>query len=1103
MPIESIFISYSRDDLARVEALEQQLQEQGIRVWRDLEANRGGDNWPARIGEAIVEHDAVLLCWSASARTSHFVTVEWSIALAQRKLVIPYMLDRAPLHPSLSWLNAIDSPRMLLRTVEDEEVKEQDTDNTVMELLASARDAEPQHIIELLRPLLERITPRRPKKLTDTIPRVRQDKIVGRRSDLEDLHTRLFDNRQVVLVNGLGGIGKTTLAQVYVDTYYDAYHHIAWISQLSEDIMTDVVNTAGFLGRLGIHAEGKDIETLFSEVLQELDRIEEAPCLLVIDNATSALNPYYNRLPGQPGWHVLVTSRQYLKPFDVKELDFLSEDDAVALFLTHYRRKRINEEEIREVVRYVDHHTLTIEILARTAHERNLKADALLQALREDTRTGDEDPFPHKGERIDRVTSYLCSIFSLSALSEDETWLLQQVAFLPPEFHGYALIEDLIQPEAHEKEEVFAETLSKLVKKGWLLENLESEQYKMHRIVGEVVHRTVSLAIEAVSPLITALAARLEIDQAKDNPVDKFIWVPFGKHVLELVSGDGASEIAVLQNNLALVLKALGDYAGAKVLLEKALRSDEENFGASHPNTAVRYSNLATVLQDLGDYAGAKVLLEKALRSDEENFGASHPTTAVSYSNLALVLKDLGDYAGAKVLLEKALRSAEENFGASHPNTAVRYSNLALVLQDLGDYAGAKVLLEKALRSDEENFGASHPNTAVRYSNLALVLQDLGDYAGAKVLLEKALRSDEENFGASHPNTAVSYSNLALVLQDLGDYAGAKVLLEKALRSDEENFGASHPNTAVRYSNLALVLKDLGDYAGAKVLLEKALRSAEENFGASHPKTAVSYSNLALVLQDLGDYAGAKVLLEKALRSDEENFGASHPNTAVRYSNLALVLKDLGDYAGAKVLLEKALRSAEENFGASHPNTAVSYSNLALVLQDLGDYAGAKVLLEKALRSAEENFGASHPNTAVRYSNLALVLQDLGDYAGAKVLLEKALRSAEENFGASHPNTAVSYSNLALVLQDLGDYAGAKVLLEKALRSDEENFGASHPTTAVRYSNLATVLQDLGDYKQALMYSGKSVAIFEKALPPGHPSIATVRSIYNSIKAQL
>jgi signal recognition particle GTPase len=65
------------------------------------------------------------------------------------------------------------------------------------------------------------------KELTLRIPKIHLTEVIGREDELEDLHKLLFDNKHVVVVNGLGGIGKTTLAQAYMSLYYDDYQHIA------------------------------------------------------------------------------------------------------------------------------------------------------------------------------------------------------------------------------------------------------------------------------------------------------------------------------------------------------------------------------------------------------------------------------------------------------------------------------------------------------------------------------------------------------------------------------------------------------------------------------------------------------------------------------------------------------------------------------------------------------------------------------------------------------------------------------------------------------------------------------------------------------------
>ena len=314
------------------------------------------------------------------------------------------------------------------------------------------------------------------------------------------------------------------------------------------------------------------------------------------------------------------------------------------------------------------------------------------------------------------------------------------------------------------------------------------------------------------------------------------------------------SKIAAVQNDLALVLKALGEYSSAKSYLQKALALDEKNFGPNHPTTAGRYSNLGIVLKDLGDYSEAKKYLKKALASDEKNFGPDHPNTAIRYSNIATVLRSLGDYSEAKIYFEKALASDEKNFDPDHPNIAKRHANLGLVLADLGEHLLAKKYLEKALVSDEKNFGPDHPTAAVNYSNLATVLKSLGDYSQAKTYLEKALDLNEKNLGSHHPKTAMSYSNLAVVLIDLEEYSLVKKYLEKALASDEKNFGPGHPDTARSYSNLASVLYQLQEYELAFKYIQKAKDTLQNIFPQGHPHLKIVEGWYEKIKSKLGEH---------------------------------------------------------------------------------------------------------------------------------------------------------------------------------------------------------------------------------------------------------
>ncbi|MEM7086699.1 MAG: tetratricopeptide repeat protein [Bacteroidota bacterium] len=874
--IYDAFLSHSHDDAEQVEYLAAKLEDEaGLKIWLDEWELIPGEPFIQAMSKGLNEAKTCVVVVGSSTPEGWFqqeIGKALNIKASNPSFrVIPLLLPSAKdifvndfleLQTWVKFTKNLDAKRPFHKLVSGIQGKKPGRKHSEAVLSKIAPNLQP--------------TDDFPKELTLNFPKLRLDQIIGRTADIEDLRRRLFDNKQVVLVNGMGGIGKTTVAEVYVTQNRDYYKHIAWVSQLTDDFSNDLINSRGLLTSLKIDKQDKSLDQLFDELLLGLKNIPEGPCLMVIDNATNDLSRFYKLLPNQPKWHILVTSRERIANFDLKELGFLSEKEAIALFKKHYKRGKIDDDAIAKIVKNLEYHTLTIEILAKTAQHQNKSPEAINKAVEVDMEA--DVTISHSSKKIDKVTSYLCSIFKLSDLEEDEKWLLAQFACLPPEFHLEDVLKEIIQPN-ETREPIFAKLLSNLVVKGWLLEDPDNESYRLHRILNDVLGVSLPIEFGAVGSLVSYISDRLSLDQTKDNPVDKFQWIPYGKAILIQFKTNVFEAISMLQNNLAVTLQSLGNYNEAKELLEKVITSSEENFGKDHPENITYYSNLALVLQDLGNYIGAKELLEKVTASDEKNFGKEHPNTATSYSNLALVLSTLGDYNQAKELLEKATASDEKNFGKEHPTTAKSYSMLGLLLQDLGDYVGAKELLEKATASDEKNFGKEHPTTAKRYSNLATVLRDLGDYNGAKELLEKATASSERNFGKEHPTTAIRYSNLAMVLLNLGDYIQAKELLEKATASDEKTFGKEHPNMAIRYSNLAIVLQSLKDFDGAKKLLVKAIKLDEKNLGVEHPSTAITYSNLASVLQGLGDFKKAKILLEKALAIFENSFGSDHPNT--------------------------------------------------------------------------------------------------------------------------------------------------------------------------------------------------------------------------------
>ena len=730
------------------------------------------------------------------------------------------------------------------------------------------------HISAKFDQLLERLAAGTylPKELT-ALTKIAQTEIVGRKTDLQTLRQRLLNDHETVLVNGMGGIGKTTLAAVYVAAFYEAYEHIAWLT-IENTLEEAIAANYALLANLGLRETPPQEQ--FVACLNALRTVPgNGAKLLVLDNAHDTLTAHYDRLPKAPGWHLLVTSRERIARFHTMDLDFLNEPEAVALFETF--KKGFTPAQVRDIISAVERHTLTVELLGKSAHRNRWNAAQTMAALGKDAKSGVS--VHHHPQKIERIKSYLSSIFDTSALGENETYLLKQFTALPNQWITYDVLAQLLQTEQLDWQEDVAATLETLWEKGFIAKDDTGDSYKLHPVLVEALTPRLQPTAADLNLLIAAVTGLLSLDQAKDNPIDKFPFVPFGEAILKQLPDDRSAEISVLQNELSLVYQNLGNYTRARELLEAALQSDIANFGEQHPNVAVGQSNLANVYGDLGNYEKARDLLESALQSDVANFGEQHPKVAVDQSNLALVYQVLGNYESARELLEAALQSDIANFGEQHPNVARRQSNLANVYGDLGNYESARELLESALQSAIANFGEQHPNVAIMRSNLANVYGNLGNYERARELLESALQSDIANFGEQHPNVARRQSNLANVYGDLGNYESARELLESALQSAIANFGEQHPTVAAYQSNLATVYQALGNYERARELLEAALQSDIANFGEQHPNVAVSQSNLAHVYIGLGDREKARQLWQSAHAIFMAALGPQHPHT--------------------------------------------------------------------------------------------------------------------------------------------------------------------------------------------------------------------------------
>jgi CHAT domain-containing protein len=123
--------------------------------------------------------------------------------------------------------------------------------------------------------------------------------------------------------------------------------------------------------------------------------------------------------------------------------------------------------------------------------------------------------------------------------------------------------------------------------------------------------------------------------------------------------GERHPDYALSLNNLALLYRAMGDYARAEALHRQALEIQKQALGERHPLYATSLHNLAALYQAMGDYARAEPLYRQALEIQKQALGERHPSYATSLNNLALLYYVTGDRVRARQMQSESLVQSE------------------------------------------------------------------------------------------------------------------------------------------------------------------------------------------------------------------------------------------------------------------------------------------------------------------------------------------------------------------------------------------------------------------------------------------------------------
>lgn len=346
---------------------------------------------------------------------------------------------------------------------------------------AANRFADTGEIVRLLDQLIEAL--KQKEYIVPVMPPV-SPHFVGRETELSAVSDCLSRNH-VLFVNGVGGIGKSTLIRNYISlnrAKYDVTVYLEFDGDIQRTFIDDTQLQISTVRR----EDGEPTDVYFGRKLMKLKQIcGENQVLFVIDNFSGPVTKDLSRIL-ECGYDTVIVSRNKppVNSFATLEIGAIRNSEALHRLIALNLERQMTKEEVScfdEIIRLVHGHTLVIELIARQIAAGTLTVMRALSLIRENgfTRFSEEQIGNYKdGEEVyGTLSAIIQGIFDAAGMPDSQRTVMKLLAML--NVHGLeAAVLQQFYPH------ITTESLQTLSRQGWICTD---RTVHLHPVIAETV----------------------------------------------------------------------------------------------------------------------------------------------------------------------------------------------------------------------------------------------------------------------------------------------------------------------------------------------------------------------------------------------------------------------------------------------------------------------------------------------------------------------------------------------------------------------------------------------------------------------------------------